>query len=94
MTPEQLAFKLWQLKEAGWFEYVKGVLLGRPAMINTDFSAITYEEGLMTVLKDLDCPVIADMDFGHRPPHHTIVNGAIGRVHYQNGGGSLSMSFE
>lgn len=94
MTPEQLAFKLWQLKEAGWFKYVKGVLLGRPAMINTDFSTITYEEGLMTVLRELGCPVIADMDFGHRPPHHTIVNGAIGRVDYQNGSGSLTMSFE
>lgn len=94
MTPEQLAFNLWQLKEAGWFQYVKGILLGRPAMIHTEFSETTYEEAVMSVLGALGCPVIADMDFGHRPPHHTIVNGAIGRVSYKDGAGSLTLRFE
>lgn len=94
MTPEQLAFNLWQLREAGWFKYVKGIMLGRPAMINTDFSATTYEEAVMNSLGELNCPVIADMDFGHRPPHHTIVNGAIGTVTYKDGAGSFHMKFE
>lgn len=94
MTPEQLAFNLWQMREAGWFKYVKGIMLGRPAMINTDYSSTTYEEAVMNVLAELACPVIADMDFGHRPPHLTIVNGAIGRVTYRDGAGSFQMRFE
>lgn len=94
MTPELLAFHLWQLREAGWFRNAKGILLGRPAMIHTEFSAVTYEEAVMSVLGELGCPVIADMDFGHRPPHHTIVNGAIGKVCYKDGAGSLELKFE
>ncbi|MGN0165413.1 MAG: S66 peptidase family protein [Lachnospiraceae bacterium] len=93
MTPEQLAFTLWQLKEAGWFRYIKGILFGRPAMIHDEYSSISYEEAVMTVLGELHCPVIADMDFGHRPPHHTIVNGAVGTVSYKDGAGSFSMEF-
>lgn len=93
MTPEQLAFSLWQLKEAGWFKYVKGILLGRPAMIHTEHSDTTYDEAVMSVLSELGCPVIADMDFGHRPPHHTIVNGAIGKVCLKDGKGSLKLEF-
>ncbi len=89
MTPEQIAFNLWQLKEAGWFKYVKGILLGRPASVISDFTDISYEEAVMSVLGELGCPVISEMDFGHRPPHLTIVNGAVGTVFCKDGKGYL-----
>ena len=84
MTPELLSFYLWKLKHAGWFENAAGFMFGRPCMLNTEYSLLTYEEAIKNVIPE-GVPVILDMDFGHRPPRMTIVNGAIGHVKYSDG---------
>jgi muramoyltetrapeptide carboxypeptidase LdcA involved in peptidoglycan recycling len=93
MTPEQLAFSLWELKEAGWFKYVKGFVFGRPAMLKDEYSSVTYDEAIMSILRDLNVPVINNADIGHRPPHLTVINGAVGTVTFENGRGSLTTEF-
>lgn len=90
LNSEAMVRGLWQLKEAGWFRYAKGFFFGRPCMFtsNTDTS---YEEAVMTVLRELDLPIILDGDVGHKAPRFTFVNGAIGRIHSAGGKGSLNM---
>ena len=66
---------IWKLKNAGWFEGVKAVLIGRPLnttpLFDYDYKQANYEH-----LKDLNVPVVIDLDIGHTSPNWTIVNGA------------------
>lgn len=70
---------LWQLEEAGWFEHVKGFLIGRPAngepMMGLDaYSAVLEVAGRKNV------PVVMDVDLGHLPPMMPLVVGSMADV--------------
>lgn len=88
---EELAQGLWQLREAGWFEYAKGFVFGRPCFFHSDTDT-SYEEAVVSVL-GTDLPMLFQTDIGHRGPQFAVVNGSIGTITYANGGGSLSMEF-
>lgn len=82
---------LWQLKEAGWFEHAAGFIFGRPAMYNEEYD-ITYKEAVLSVLGDLDKPIILEADIGHKLPQLAMINGAI--AHIKSYGGKGSIQFE
>ena len=75
---------LWQMRECGWFKYCKGLIIGRPDGYKgkRDFTLL---DALKQGLDDLSVPVIYDADIGHIPPQIQIVNGAIGKVEYEDG---------
>ncbi len=77
---------LFELKEAGWFEHVKGVIVGRVLFPNEDTS-MTYEKALKEIFGDI--PIIMDADIGHVAPKMTIINGSIGHVTYKNNIGKI-----
>lgn len=79
---------LWKLKDNGWFKYVKGFLIGRPALEN-DFKDINAIDCYLHILKDFNVPIIYNMDFGHVKPNFYIVNGAIGELNVKNGKGEI-----
>lgn len=85
---EALTRGLWQLKEAGWFEYAAGFVFGRPAMYHSD-TDITYQEAVLSVLGDFNLPIILDADIGHKSPQITMINGAITEIHSYNGKGYI-----
>jgi muramoyltetrapeptide carboxypeptidase LdcA involved in peptidoglycan recycling len=85
---EALIRGLWQLREAGWFEHTSGFIFGRPAMYKT-YSDISYEEAVVSVLGELNIPIILDADIGHKPPQFTMINGAIATIRSYNGKGSI-----
>jgi muramoyltetrapeptide carboxypeptidase LdcA involved in peptidoglycan recycling len=85
---EALIRGLWQLREAGWFEHASGIIFGRPAMYKT-YSDTTYKEAVLSVLRELNLPVILDADIGHKPPQFTIMNGAIATIRSYDGRGSI-----
>jgi muramoyltetrapeptide carboxypeptidase LdcA involved in peptidoglycan recycling len=89
LNSEALARGLWQLKEAGWFRYAKGFIFGRPAMFHSAFD-ISYEEAVLSVLRELKLPIILDVDIGHKPPQITMINGAITFVQSKNGKGIIT----
>lgn len=80
------------MKQAGWFAGVKGFMFGRPAGCS-DTADFNFTDALSSALGDLDVPVLYDVDLGHVPPQLTFVNGALGKVAYENGRGSLEMAF-
>jgi muramoyltetrapeptide carboxypeptidase LdcA involved in peptidoglycan recycling len=85
---EALTRGLWQLKEAGWFQYAAGFVFGRPAMYHT-YSDTTYGEAVLSVLGELNLPIILEADIGHKPPQFTMINGAIASIRSLSGKGSI-----
>ncbi len=76
---------LWHMEQAGWFEHVKGFLIGRPMMYDDKFIDLDMEGAFAGVLEKYDVPVILDMDLGHLSPMMPIVSGGYGIVEASDG---------
>ncbi len=79
---------LWQLKEAGWFNNAVGFIFGRPAMYEMQYD-ISYEEAILSVLGELDLPIVMGADIGHVSPQLTMINGALAKVESKNKKGKI-----
>ncbi len=88
LNSEALTRGLWQLKEAGWFQAAKGFVFGRPAYFDEE-SEIPYEEAVLSILSELQVPIISDADIGHKAPQMTMINGALGAICCKGGKGTL-----
>lgn len=93
MSTPQVFCHLWQMKNAGYFEYCKGIIFGRPCMVREDYE-ISFKESVKDALGNLNFPIILDADIGHIPPQMPIVNGAIIDVTYENGKGTIRNFFK
>ncbi|MDO4377898.1 MAG: LD-carboxypeptidase [Erysipelotrichia bacterium] len=67
---------LWQLRQAGWFKYCKGILYGR-AVHSDDCFGYTLVDALKDNLADLNIPIVYGCDFGHIPPSWTLIAGSV-----------------
>jgi muramoyltetrapeptide carboxypeptidase len=91
MSPPGLVRALLCLRRQGWFEGIAGLMLGRSAAPEPESaSSLKYAEALQSVLGDLPCPVLYDIDIGHQPPQFTLINGAFAEVQYEDGRGQIS----
>jgi muramoyltetrapeptide carboxypeptidase len=75
---------------SGWFDGLSGILVGRsaaPDSVQSD--ELSYIDALQSVLGDIQCPVIYDMDIGHVPPQLSLVNGALARVELSDESGTV-----
>lgn len=88
MNDTVLVTNLWRLKEIGYFKYATGFVFGRPLMYNT-WIGQSYEDAVMSILGDLDIPVIFDADIGHKGPQFSMINGAVAKVTSEGGKGRL-----
>ena len=79
---------LWQMKQRGYFKYAKGFVFGRPLMYNTWIEQ-PYQEAVMSILGDLDVPVIFDADIGHKGPQFSVIEGAVAKITSEDGKGVL-----
>ena len=82
---------LLQFKYAGWFKYLKGIVLGRVCMPNID-TIIDYREAVERALPGV--PLISEADIGHVRPSFTLINGAIGEFSVKNSEASLRMELK
>ena len=73
-----IARDLWRMRLAGWFDAARAVLVGRTAAPDSD--GFTQRDAVLSVLGDLDVPVVLDVDCGHPPPHLALVNGALAEL--------------
>lgn len=85
---EALTRGLWQLKEAGWFENASGFIFGRPCMYRTETDT-SYQEAVLSVLGELNLPIILEADIGHKPPQFTMITGAIATIKSFGGRGRI-----
>ena len=86
MSSEEVYCALFQMKQAGWFEYVKGIVVGR-VLYKEEF-CITYQETLKRAFGDL--PIIFNADIGHVSPKMTIINGSIAKIECKDGKGKIN----
>jgi muramoyltetrapeptide carboxypeptidase LdcA involved in peptidoglycan recycling len=84
---------LLSLRRHRWFDGLSGLLIGRsagPAPNSPD--SLSYTEALTAALGDLPYPVLYDVDIGHQPPQFTLINGAVARVQFIDGRGSIDQA--
>lgn len=93
MSTPVIYCKLWQMKNAGYFKYCKGIIFGRPIMLKEEYE-MNQEECLKQALKNLNIPIIYDADIGHVAPQIPIVSGGILEVEYQQGKGKITNYFK
>ena len=80
LTPFAIRRTIWNLKNSGWFKYVKGFMIGRPlhfgeVNINCDqYNAVT------DLLSEFKVPIVMDLDIGHLSPMMPLITGAKARV--------------
>ncbi|HZK19930.1 MAG TPA: S66 peptidase family protein [Treponemataceae bacterium] len=82
---------LWQLKNNGFFTYVKGFLIGKP-LKGDDFMDVTYQEAVISVLGDCNVPIVFDMNVGHISPTIPMLNGFIATVTHNKHESSIVFS--
>lgn len=89
--PADVCRMLWNMRLAGWFDKLAGIMIGRSA--GPQRQTFDHPDALHDVFDDLSVPVVYDADIGHRPPQMTLVNGALASVEARSGRGILKMSF-
>lgn len=93
MSTPEVYRTLWQMKNAGYFKYCKGIIFGRPLFIREEYET-NFNDTVKETLKDLEIPIICDADIGHVKPQLAIVNGAILEIISQNGKGTVKTILE
>ena len=83
---------IWQLEHAGWFEYVKGFLIGRPLYFGHDDFGLNQYNAIYDILEEFDVPVIMDLDIGHLPPMMPMVSGA--KAHVEVKGNDIRIKYK
>lgn len=74
---------LTQLKNAGWFKYLKGFIIGRSMHYYDKSFNITPKDAYLSVLKDFNVPILLDIDLGHLGPSMPIRCGAKATIEYK-----------
>jgi muramoyltetrapeptide carboxypeptidase LdcA involved in peptidoglycan recycling len=94
MKPCELARALFSLRLNGWLEGLNGIMVGRSAAPDaTQSTDLSYVEALGSALSGVSCPVLYDVDIGHLPPQLSLVNGALAKVRFRDGAGSVVQGF-
>ncbi len=88
LSSMELYRRLYQLKEIGWFGNAKGFLFGRSA-VDVTYGDFSYVIAIKKALKNLNVPIIYDVDIGHVMPQFTIVNGSFAKFKYDSGKGEI-----
>lgn len=85
LNPFSMRRAMWQMYEAGWFKYCKGLLIGRPAHFGENMFGLDQYEAILYTVRRLHVPVIMDCDIGHLAPMMPLIVGAMGDVQFNKG---------
>lgn len=82
---------MWQMEQAGWFEHVKGFLIGRPYCFGQEMMGLDAYQAVLEVAGKRKVPVLMDLDLGHLAPMMPLIVGSVGEVTYQDNEVSVKM---
>lgn len=94
LNPMSIRRAVWQLKHAGWFQHVKGFLIGRPLCYGQEFIGLDHYHAYTDLLAEYNVPILMDLDIGHLPPAMPLICGSYAEVTYQNGNLSIDMKLK
>lgn len=84
---------LWNLREAGWFNYVKGFLIGRPgAAFGQEMFGLDQYNAVIDILGQFGVPILMDLDIGHHPPMIPMLCGAYAKAKFKDN--SFTITYE
>lgn len=83
---------MWQMEEAGWFEHVKGFLIGRPLCYGQEIMGLDAYKAVLEIAGRKNVPVIMDVDLGHLPPMMPLIVGSFGEIVVQGNDISIKMN--
>lgn len=84
---------MWQMEQAGWFEHVKGFLIGRPLCFGQEMMGLDQYQAILPTVQRHKVPVIMDADIGHLPPMMPLVTGSMAKVEAKDGKMEVKMRF-
>lgn len=84
---------MWHLDRSGWFEHVKGFIIGRPYCYGQSIMGLDQYEAVLGIIRKYNVPVIMDADIGHLPPMLPLVCGSMAEVSANGNGISIRMNF-
>lgn len=93
LSTTDLRRSLVQMKLAGWFNGCSGIVFGR-STANTPVANYTIEDVYDELSKELQIPILYDIDCGHVPPQITFINGAYAEIQTENGQGTVVQTFK
>ena len=85
---------IWQMKNAGWFEYVKGFMIGRPMVFGQDMFGCDQYQAVVDLLEEYNVPIIMDLDIGHLAPMMPMVSGAYAKVDVKGNGITITYDYK
>lgn len=71
---------IWQMEHAGWFQYVKGFIIGRPLHYGEEMMGLNQYTAITDLLSKYHVPIIMDVDLGHLPPAMPIICGSFANI--------------
>lgn len=71
---------VWQMKNAGWFRYVKGFLIGRPLVHGQELMGLDQYHAVTDLLSEYNVPIVMDLDIGHIAPMMPVICGSMADV--------------
>lgn len=81
--------RLWYMKQKNYFKNVKGFLIGRSFMQYNNNEFFTFKDAVERALRELNVPIVYNVDTGHIPPQMCMINGSYAIFEYNNGKGKL-----
>lgn len=85
---------MWQMEQAGWFQYVKGFLIGRPLCNGQEMTGLDQYEAVLATVRRHKVPVIMDADVGHLPPMMPLVTGSMAEIKMEKGQLEVVMEYK
>lgn len=82
---------MWQMKEAGWFKYCKGFLIGRPLHFDEPLFGLDRFGAILNTVAEINVPVVMDLDIGHISPTMPLICGSMAKIRYEHGQINIEM---
>ena len=84
---------MWQMEQAGWFQYAKGFLIGRPYCHGQEMMGLDQYQAVLPTVWRHKVPVIMDADLGHLPPMMPLVTGSMAELDMDEGSLKIEMNY-
>lgn len=85
---------IWQMKEAGWFQHLKGFLIGRPLCFGEEAFGIDQHRAVTDLLAEYDVPIIMDLDIGHLAPMIPMICGGTAKISVKGNDYTVQYTFK